>query len=927
MAETSTWTSSLETPAASAAGVKRSATTAGNAQSTSFRAVKRRASKACQCCRARKVRCNVVEHGAPCTNCRLDEVECIITESKRRKKFWGAKIDQQKDSNGEGQARNQAGGQDSIAMGGTLSTSPEVLTSDNERLDCGSYDPHFLYQQAQSHLGEERPSYATSGASIPSLSYSSTPASSASSFPHVPHRSRAPHFIKPTPARIPIEDLEFLAKKGALQLPEENLRNELLKAHFKFVHPFMPLLDRKEFMEITMGLDNSGRKIGLLLFQAVMFTGSAFIDLDLLRAAGYPTRKAARKDFYTKARLLYDFDHEPDRMLLVQALLLMTYWYETPDDQKDTWHWMGVAISLSHTIGLHRNPDKSIALDEKGKKLWKRVWWSCVMRDKLVALGMRRPTRIKSEDCDVPMLTLEDFDFDMDVSNIPLFSEEGETYEQAISRQRQLSILCIEKAKLCICISHVFNAQYSVLNTNQGSLSADGSTKTTMILLPKAQVKDSCEVHRCDASLQEWLNRLPEEAVYRPVRDGDEPVDEMLGLHRNLLHMVYYTTVSALHRPQVLPSSPAPWPSRNINAALQETSHRKVRQAATEITRLAAELIDLNLVRYLPTSAVTFMLPAIIIHLLDIKSTNQETRERSIEGFSVCMQVMHGLRANYASADYATHLLQAAIRKADIHISNARRWRQPELQLEAQSTSPMSQRVRRRRSNKVIIRPFKGLLSKTLTPPPDNITIAEDGSLEMNPDGGNYALNEHPNANNFCSNSLAGLKSSCNIYSSNINVDTIDNANNSNLGLGEDTTLQLKLGSFLAPPLSPEGMVDHDMLFSATTPPPASITIPSEEDYYTNHDNAENSPATSIDAMLGRDVDPFLGHYGDSGELGNANNAKCFFYSSWGGFVNEDFMRHTGVAFGGGGWMEGGVDVESVGKLLNGVDYELEDVN
>ena len=37
----------------------------------------------------------------------------------------------------------------------------------------------------------------------------------------------------------------------------------------------------------------------------------------------------------------------------------MTYWYETPDDQKDTWHWMGVAISLAHTIGLHRNPEKS----------------------------------------------------------------------------------------------------------------------------------------------------------------------------------------------------------------------------------------------------------------------------------------------------------------------------------------------------------------------------------------------------------------------------------------------------------------------------------------------------------------------------------------------------------------------------------------
>ena len=56
------------------------------------KSVKRRASKACQCCRARKVRCNVVEHGAPCKNCRLDEVECIVSESKRKKCVGSSKL-------------------------------------------------------------------------------------------------------------------------------------------------------------------------------------------------------------------------------------------------------------------------------------------------------------------------------------------------------------------------------------------------------------------------------------------------------------------------------------------------------------------------------------------------------------------------------------------------------------------------------------------------------------------------------------------------------------------------------------------------------------------------------------------------------------------------------------------------------------------
>jgi hypothetical protein len=75
---------------------------------------------------------------------------------------------------------------------------------------------------------------------------------------------------------------------------------------------------------------------------------------------------------------------------------------------------MGVATSVAHTIGLHRNPDNT-NLDVKRVKLWKRIWWSTYMRDRLIALGMRRPTRIKTEDFDVPMLTLDDFE----ISPIP----------------------------------------------------------------------------------------------------------------------------------------------------------------------------------------------------------------------------------------------------------------------------------------------------------------------------------------------------------------------------------------------------------------------------------------------------------------------------------------------------------------------------
>ncbi len=50
------------------------------------RIVKRRASRACLSCRAKKIKCSVVKSGIPCHNCRLDENECVVSE-RRRKRF------------------------------------------------------------------------------------------------------------------------------------------------------------------------------------------------------------------------------------------------------------------------------------------------------------------------------------------------------------------------------------------------------------------------------------------------------------------------------------------------------------------------------------------------------------------------------------------------------------------------------------------------------------------------------------------------------------------------------------------------------------------------------------------------------------------------------------------------------------------------
>ncbi|KAH0284326.1 hypothetical protein M436DRAFT_82937 [Aureobasidium namibiae CBS 147.97] len=614
------------------------------------KSVKRRASKACQSCRARKVRCNVVEQ-SPCTNCRLDEVECIVSESKRKKKWT-------------------KGDEEGNAAGDCSPPAPASIPQNLSFHDSPGHLPHSLYQDLnpQSFDSARRQSLARS-ISIPqdptdSISLSGLDPISLfglearTSSPH----QQLPGFIRTFPSTFGPDDLSYLARKGALTIPPPALRAALLRCFVENIHPYMPLLDVHELIH-TVDTNDSTSAVSLLLFQAIMFAGVASVDMAYLQTAGYTNRRAARREFFQKTRLLYDFDYESDRISLIQSLLLMTFWYETPDDQKDSHHWMGIAVSLSHTIGLHRNPERS-NMDPKQRRLWKRIWWATYMRDRMIALGMRRPTRIKNEDFDVPMLTVDDFDFNVLTSQSSCIPPSCKIMQDT-TMQRDLAIMCIEKAKLCICISHVLSTQYSVLHNNHGVQSHEGTTRTTMMLVARKDDPENCSVKACDEELKQWKASIAPEAKYKPSSLFDLTAGKgTIALHRSLLHMVYLATLSALHRPQVLPSTAAP--SRKMASEVLDTSRRTVRFAANRLTAVAQNLNELDLIRCLPTSGITVLLPAIIIHLLDIKAPDETTRRASLQGFCQCMQILNKLRDIYAAADFSTAFLEAAIRKAEI---------------------------------------------------------------------------------------------------------------------------------------------------------------------------------------------------------------------------------------------------------------------
>ncbi|KAF4610381.1 hypothetical protein G7Y89_g15738 [Cudoniella acicularis] len=274
-----------------------------------------------------------------------------------------------------------------------------------------------------------------------------------------------PRVFTPFPRHLDGSDLLYLHSRDALTLPKETLQIELLKAYIEFVNGMMPILDLEEFLSAVKygyeGLsdqkgkgierENAGRKqISFLLFQAVMFAGIEYVSMKVLKEAGYSSRESAKRVFFGRVKLLYDFDTTTDRLSIVQSLLLMTLYpaaaSTTIPGTKDNSHYLNLAISLSYSLGLHRNTPLHQNL--RKRKLERRIFWAAFVRDRKLGLQVssrhRSPVRIKREDCDMDMLSLDDFD---------LSREEND--EKGSMRERIDAMTCVERAILCWCVDDV----------------------------------------------------------------------------------------------------------------------------------------------------------------------------------------------------------------------------------------------------------------------------------------------------------------------------------------------------------------------------------------------------------------------------------------------------------------------------------------
>ncbi|CAH0057285.1 unnamed protein product [Clonostachys solani] len=129
----------------------------------------------------------------------------------------------------------------------------------------------------------------------------------------------------------------------------------------------------------------------------MLFVSCPYVSLESLNSLGFRTVKEARAEFYSRAKTLFDLQTDLDDQARSQGALMLTYRTLEFNDRSATF-WLSVSIHYAKNIEAYCYNEKP---DQSERIYLKRLWWCCVLRDKVLALALRQ----------APLISPEAFDF------------------------------------------------------------------------------------------------------------------------------------------------------------------------------------------------------------------------------------------------------------------------------------------------------------------------------------------------------------------------------------------------------------------------------------------------------------------------------------------------------------------------------------
>ncbi|PKY00035.1 hypothetical protein P168DRAFT_337206 [Aspergillus campestris IBT 28561] len=239
---------------------------------------------------------------------------------------------------------------------------------------------------------------------------------------------------------LPREDLAFLASKACLSVPDKTVIDDFVRQYFLHIHPSMPVLDEAAFWDMYLhpGEDVDGR-VSLFVFQALLFVSCAHVPLETLQQCGFKDKRDARNSFYRRTKYLFDLSGEDRPYAKSQGCIILSH-HTSGEEPQAASLWLTRAIQNAMTIGCKPGPSEDVE-----DSLKKRLWWSIILRDRSLCLGLRRRGQVTSLEFGMAAEPLDEEDFADEIRRSQVYEPDTKRMlVKVLQEQCRLSVLLTE---------------------------------------------------------------------------------------------------------------------------------------------------------------------------------------------------------------------------------------------------------------------------------------------------------------------------------------------------------------------------------------------------------------------------------------------------------------------------------------------------
>ncbi|PCD37061.1 hypothetical protein AU210_005566 [Fusarium oxysporum f. sp. radicis-cucumerinum] len=612
----------------------------------------------------------------PCSNCRFNLTECVVPTGPRQPRLAG------EDLSFKHYSPDLSQGTDSYLSFQLLSNaveSPDLppdciqVQATSATRDCGStvpdiaspIDSHSVHSNYPSTQSSDDQAHIGSDFQPPAGDIDIDQAQSTHESTGTPLVLTGDCWDRVEIDHNAIHDAVSLGSEGCFDIPVEPVMRRFISHYFLYVHPLLPMLDEGDFWDLQSDSNPANYRNNcpdILLIQAMLFAACQFVSEEEVKALGFRGLRQAKACFYKRAKLLYSSQMHTDHILMAQAALLLTYWSSSlnSSEKQPNSIWLGRAISHAKALGADKCADvpKGVGQASSQQRLHdnrlRRIWWCCIIRDRIISLCVRRHLQISRDHLDNHATTT--------ISYETLSGENDRSHVYDVDTKSSLITLMLTMTDLCLCLSDIL----TVVHPAKDFTVSDARDSTRRIL----------HIYECKKGLEDWCAKAVASSSIMAItehdgRQVDMPKSSVL-MFANMIWIYYHSARVTLCNFELLlgmtTHSLVSYESTQLQVATIERVRIGLWDAATHITNRLEQLLDLGLARYLPSSAVSCTALPLALHILDAKLSpagvlreskdEQSRRLKRQNQLNILVSAMIEYQPRYEGVDWVTRAIR-----------------------------------------------------------------------------------------------------------------------------------------------------------------------------------------------------------------------------------------------------------------------------